>query len=478
MIATAFTKKTVAPVTEIWTRPDDWLPLPQAPAQGLVGLCAVPPEGAYIALMARTSVAAANGGRYVVDWGDGSALEEIPENTIVYKTLSYASYSNNSARGYRQALIKVTPKTGQNLTVIQLKNHTAQPYASTPWLDLEINGTTALTQVLIGSTSVFNRQLERVKIHSFGNTASLADLFRNCIYLQEVILPSTTKATSMPAMFYNCISLANAPAMDTSNVTNMSSMFYNCVRLKTAPSLNTAKVTNMSSMFYGCASLENVQPSFTTGLCTTLASMFQGCYKLKTPPTFSDTSKVTTIASIFNGCLEMVAAPEMNCSLVTNIASAFTNCAQLTALPSYVFPEAITDARYFISGARKIKSLANLTFSSTIWNMGDFANGAWSLSAVPALNVSPSTNNALSFNRCFSLADVPVGFMAGAKSSADFRYNSLSATALNKIFSNLATIPSTQATKPIIYIRGNSGADTCDTTLATGKNWVVDKITA
>lgn len=487
MIATAFTKKTVAPTVETWTRPADWLALPAIPThppdhqhrQGLVGLCAVPPEGAYVAFRVSVSVAAASGGRFVVNWGDGTPVEEINENTTVYKTLNYSAYSGtDSARGYRQAIITVTPKSGQNLTVIQLRNHTSQPNASTPWLDLEINGTTALTQVTIGASSVFNRQLERVKIHGLGNVTSLASLFRECNSLAEVILPSTTKITSTAAMFYNCLSLLSVPPMDTTNVADMSNMFFNCYRLKAVPTLNTAKATTMASMFYACIALESVQTSFSTGLCTTFSGMFQSCWKLKAPPIFSDTSKVTIIANMFNGCYELESAPQMNCALVTNASAVFSNCVKLTALPSYVFPKALTDTRWFISGARKLKSITNVTFSSTLGNMQDFASNAWALSGVPALNLSASTNTNLAFNRCSSLASVPAGFAAGAKVNIDFRYCSLSAEALNAIFNSLAAIPSAQTTKPIIYIIGNPGTATCNTALATNKYWVVNKTTA
>lgn len=477
MIAAAFSKKTASTV-EVWTRPADWLPLPTVPAQGLVGLCAVPPEGAYVAILANTNVAAASGGRYVIDWGDGTQ-NEVNANATFEKVLDYSSYGNASSRGYRQAIITVTPKSGQNLTLLRLVSYTPRPYTTTPWLDIEINGTTALAtlQLTNATGGPFHNLLERVKIHNLGNVTTLANFFQGCISLGEVILPSTTKITSMANMFNNCFSLLSVPTMDTSAVASMASMFVNCYKLKTVPVLDTAKVTTMASMFSGCVAMQSVQASFSTGLCSTLANMFSGCRSLKNAPAFTDTSKVTTIASIFHSCTELLAAPAMNCALVTSVYAAFYGCARLVSLPSYVFPKAITDARLFIAGATNLKSIANLTFSSTIGNIGEFANGAWSLSSVPALNVSTASNGATAFNRCYNLADVPVGFVQGAKASIDFRYCSLSAAAIDKIFNSLATIPSTQTTKPIIYIRGNPGTATCTASLATGKNWVVDTAT-
>lgn len=479
MIATAFTKKTTS-TAETWTRPADWLPLPAVPSQGLVGLCAVPPEGAYVAILANTNLAVANGGKYVVDWGDGTT-QEIEANATIEKQLNYANYSSPSSRGYRQAIITVTPKSGQNLTTLRLVSYTPRPYTTTPWLDIEINAhTTALTTLNLTNATggPFNFQLERVKIHNLGNVTSLANLFRDCYVLSEVILPSTTKITSMASMFLNCYALLSVPAMDTANVTTMANMFQNCYNLKTVPSMNTAKVTTFISMFSGCVKLESVQNSFTSGLCTTLANMFSGCRALKNPPVFTNTDKVTTISSIFYNCTELLTAPALTCPLVTNIYGAFYGCTRLTSLPNYSFPKPLTDARLFIALATKLKSIANLTFFSTIGNMGDFANGANSLSSVPALNVTPATNNVTAFNRCYNLADVPANFMLGCKSTTDFRYCSLSVADLNKIFTSLATIPSTQTTKPIIYIRANPGTANCDSAIATTKNWVVDTNTA
>ena len=505
MIATTFTKKIAAPVVETWTRPTDWLSLPSVPAQGLVGLCAVPPEGGYVSILANTNLTAANGGRYIVNWGDGTQ-DEINANVRFNKILNYNNYSNLSSLGYRQAIITITPKSGQNLTSLQIREHVDRPNSTTPWLDIEINATTTLTGLNIGlitGANVYHHMLERVKIHSLGNVTSIASLFRECISLKEVILPSTTKITSMSTLFYNCFSLLSVPVMDTSNVTNMSNMFYGCYKLKSVPAMDTAKVTTFSAMFQGCISLlsapfldasktttmanlfngcvklENIQNNFsTTILCTSLAYMFSGCRFLKNSPTFSNTSKVTTIAGLFNGCTELLSAPMLDCSSVTNIYATFLGCSRLTSLPNYVFPIAITDARFFISGAAALKSISNLTFSITIGNVQEFAYNAWSLSSVPLINATPVTNGTSAFNRCYNLVDVPVGFMTGCKVTIDFRYCSLSATALNKIFTSLATIPSAQATKPSIYIRGNPGIATCDITIATNKNWIVNSTLA
>jgi surface protein len=476
MIASAFTKKTIAVTTEAWSRPADWLALPAVPAQGLVGLCGVwetLPYN-YVAVRARSNVAATSGGGYLVDWGDGSAPQEYAENTTASKLLDWNSYSSNtlSSRGYRQAIIKILPKSGQNLTNILLQAHPSKGNLPSPWLDVEINGTTALTAVQIGQTSsIF---LERAKIHSLGNTTTLANLFNGCLALQEVILPSTAKITSMASMYSGCYALQAAPAVDTTNVTTMASMFSGCINLRSVPTLNTAKTTSMASMFQSCHSLEQVQSSFNTTACTTMASAFNGCFKLKNAPSFTDTSKVTNMSNMFLSCFSLTSAPSMNCLNVTTAASMFNGCYVLKEIPAYNFAKA-TALNGFIKSALQLKTIAHLSFSSTCGNYSEFCNGARSLSAIPALNLGSSTNNGLAFYGASTLTSIPV---TGAKVNIDIRYCSLDAAALNQVFTSLANL--TGLTAKTIYVRGNRGVDASgyDATIATSKNWVVDKTTA
>lgn len=53
--------------------------------------------------------------------------------------------------------------------------------------------------------------------------------------------------------------------------------------------------------------------------------------------------------------------------------------------------------------------------------------------------------------------------------NVDIRYNNLSATELNRIFSELPTVVVSRT----IYVSSNVGSATCDPTIATAKNWIV-----
>jgi surface protein len=476
MIATAFVKKGQdTPTVETWTRPTDWLPLPTVPAQGLVGLSAVYENyPSLVAVKARTSVASTSGGAYLVDWGDGSAPQEYPENTVASKSLDWSSYpaASTTSRGYRQAIIKVTPKTGQNLTQILLQSHPDRGNSVSPWLDVELNGTTALTTIGIGSTR--SALLERAKIHSFGNVTSLANLFNGCRSLREVLLPtSATKITSFASMYKDCQSLTTVPYLEAPNINTIAAMFYGCNSLISAPTLNTAKVTTMAQAFQLCTKLEAVQPLFASGVCTNTSSMFNSCCLLKNAPSFSDTSKVTTMASMFANCFVLESAPPMNCTAVTNSSAMFYYCYALRTIPAYTFSK-VTNISSFAYNAFLLEDLSHITINPLCTNFSNFCYNAVSLKTLPALDLSASTNNAGAFYAASSLRSIVA---TGIKAAIDVRYCSLSAAALNAIFTNL--VSRVGQTALIIYVRGNLGLTQTgyDPTIATAKNWTVNTTT-
>jgi hypothetical protein len=163
----------------------------------------------------------------------------------------------------------------------------------------------------------------------------------------------------------------------------------------------------------------------------------------------------------------------MNCLNVTTVLGMFSGCYVLQSIPAYSFPK-VTTANAFAKSAFRLQTLAHLSFSSTCGNYGDFCNGARSLIAIPALNLGSSTNNNTAFYGASSLTSIPA---TGAKVNTDIRYCSLDAAALNQVFTNLANL--TGLTARTIYVRGNRGVDAAgyDATIATAKNWVVDKTT-
>ena len=401
-----------------WTRPADWLTLtdPAPGEQKFVGLHAVwPGDGNFVAINFS--------GNYTVDWGDGSAPENINSATTAYHEYSYSSISSSteSTRGYRQVIVTVTPQSGANLTSFNLflkhnQSGLGIGYA-TGWLDISarLPNLTAL-QIGAANTTVRHNLIEQVKLLDNGSVTSFANLFYNLQALQSVQLDDTSAVTNMSGMFINCYSLQTVPLFDTSAATNMSSMFYSCSSLRTLPVFDTSAATNMTSMFSNCYSLETV-PLFDTSAVTNMSNMFFNCSSLKTVPLF-DTSAVTNMFNMFNRCYSLQTVPLFDTSAVTNFASMFSEC--------------------------------------------------YALSYIPASNVS-SASSSTSYSGMFaSTPSLAYIGMTGHKYTFSVQNCKLSADALDTLYTNLATVVG-----QTITVTGNYGTAADDPTIATAKGWTV-----
>ena len=223
-----------------WQRPSDWLTLPTLTSADnkFVGLHAVYEDANFVALTAA--------GAYTVDWGDG-VIENYAANVIAEHKYDYSTYDTAGAtlcsRGYKQAIITVTPQSGNQFTLINInKRHSrlTNSSVSSGFLEVSIAGI-YVTGVCISNSSV-------------GGTGS--NIVHALLESASVICPSLANYTGI---FNKCYSLRHIPQLDTSAVTNMNYMFYNCYSLQSIPQLDTSAVTDMSNMFYNCYSLSSMK---------------------------------------------------------------------------------------------------------------------------------------------------------------------------------------------------------------------------
>jgi surface protein len=459
--------------TEDWVRPSDWLAMPTVTSaeQKFVGLHAIFPEGNnFVAFRFTTST-----GQYQVDWGDGSSPTLHNSNTTAEYAYDYATYdvgdTTLSSRGYKQAIITVTPVSGNLLTANFQQRYTGQnqPYA-TGFLDCIISMPNhSASGFAFGGLNVKHSYVERFDVKTLGSCNSLASMFRECYSLQSVPLFNTAAVTNMSSMFIFCYSLKSVPLFNTTAVTNMSSMFNGCNSLQSVPLFNTTAVTNMSSMFNGCNSLQSV-PLFNTAAVTNMSSMFVQCFSLQSVPLFN-TAAVTNMSSMFVQCFSLQSVPLFNTAAVTNMLAMFQSCSSLQSVP--------------------------LFNTAAVTSMGSMFVQCFSLQSVPLFNTAAVTSMAGMFSFCNSLQSVPALSTASitTTSGTDFAANfanatnsldrcqmvfartvgfancQLSATALDEIFTNL--IDRSATTQASITITGNYGAATANTAIATAKNWQV-----
>jgi surface protein len=350
-----------------WIRPIDWLPMPTVTSaqQTFVGLHAVIENGDnYVAFRFTT-----NTGNYQVDWGDGTVTTHA-SNTNAEKQYDFATYDTGNAtltsRGYKQAMITVTPVSGNLLTCNFQQRFTAQnqPY-STGFLDciLSMPNASSGSSIVFGGGTVRHSYVERFNVLTIGACTSMAAMFQNCSSLESVPLFNTANVTVMGNMFFDCNSLRTIPLLDTSSVISMGQMFRRCSTLQTIPLLDTSSVTSMSSMFNTCVNLQTI-PLLDTSIVTNMDTMFQNCFTINNIPPL-DTTLVNSNSAMFIVCNSL-----NRCQMVFQRTVSFQNC-QLSR-------DAIVEI---------FNNLATVTTAQTITITGNW--GVTALSAADLL-IAPS----------------------------------------------------------------------------------------
>ena len=314
---------------------------------------------------------------YQVDWGDGSAVENVG-SAVAFKT---HTYTNSVTQEY---VIKISG----TLDSFGYKGET-QPTTSNTYKNY-YTFCEYLTNVIrfgeLSSTSygfAFCTNLSSVsadaKPETFENVIGTQNMFYNCSSLTSVNMENcyTNNVTSMQYMFYGCSNLEavdinsweNIGGWDTSNVINMQGMFYACANLTTVNmnQLNTSSNRNTSYMFAGCTRLEtlDLDNNFDTSRVTTMQQMFLNCSSL--------TGETASEFSVSN----------WNVGLVTNMESLFLGCTSLTTLDVSLWNtnSAITMYKMFLNCERlKPLNVAN-------WNTGNVMTMAYMFNNCRALEM-------------------------------------------------------------------------------------------
>jgi surface protein len=357
-----------------WQRPADWLTMPTVvdTDQTFVGLHAVIENGDnYVAFKFTTST-----GQYQVDWGDGT-VDLVNSNVNAEHQYDFATYDTGNttltSRGYKQAMITVTPVSGDLLTCNFQQRYVTVPAQnqaySTGFLDciLSMPNASSGGSIVFGSVIVRHSYVERVNVLTIG------------------------AATSMFAMFQNCFSLQSVPLFNTANVTNMGSMFRGCFSLQSVSLFNTANVTNMDSMFNGNNSLQSV-PLFNTANVTNMGSMFNTCYSLQSVPLF-DTANVTSINGMFQFCQSLNSIPALDTSSVTNMLNFALNCNSLDRT-DIICPVSVNFSNCQLSQSELVNIFNNLVDRSATTSANINITGNWGASAltVPEREIATDKN--------------------------------------------------------------------------------------
>jgi len=408
-----------------YQRPTDWLSLPDIPlgTQKIYILHAVfDCDTNFVSFTCQDA--------YTVDWGDGSAPENFAWNTQASHVFDYDDFPGTEcSRGYRQAIITITPQGGGNLVyaIFDKKHPSAGYYCTTGILYVKMRSAEFLyfhffwdgqapsdmleefeflgTSKLVYFWNMFQNCYSLVKCKiDLGNTLTFGNsMFANCYSLREVSLTGTSALTTMASMFAYCYSLKIAPDMDTSNVTTMTSAFVFCSNLESVPAYNTVNVTVFSNMFNGCSKLRRV-PSFDISKATTLEAMFYNCKSLQAAPSLTFPTTVATTKNMFCNCFNIKTVPLYDLSHVTNASDMFSNCSSLKIVPNFDLSSA-TDLSNMFVACISMSEVGDLKtpIATNMWGMFYLC---FSLRSIVGIDTSNATNTSFMFAECYNLKSI------------------------------------------------------------------------
>ena len=352
------------------------------------------------------------GTAYTVDWGDGSALENIASDTPASHNFSWAGCSGSTLTsiGHRQAIVQVYPQSSGQFSalILNLKHASAASGSSTPILDFECSSPNATLPQFTNGT-VQSNYMQHFKAHSAftpsawstqnfwsllamrqyeglelsAPTSTIQAFYGNASLVQAPEL-NTAGCSDMNNMFQACSRLVSVPAYDYSATSSVAGMFQNCFALRTIGAMNTGNSTSFASTFAGCRALTSL-PAVDTTKATTLQTAFTGCASLVTFPTLNTPANLS-LNNTFQGCTSMVTAPAMDTSKVTDMTSVFSGCTSLTSVPLYDTSK-VTTASQMFQNCSSLRTIPLLD-TSKVTVMSAMFLGCSALTAIPAFDLT------------------------------------------------------------------------------------------
>ena len=475
-------------------------------------------------------------GDYQVDWGDGNVTTH-SDNTQSDGEIQYSGVSSttDSGKGFRQAIVTITPQVGSSLTSINMnvthpddttnsafemkevrmagQNFTTLSGAFRGRNGLElfeyVGSTPSLTNLNLTFYQCFN--LQKVVSFDTSNVTIFTQMLSFCSNLLEVPKFNLSSTTNTNQMFSSCSSIEYIEPWDLDNeapsVTGVQSMFSNCTNLQNVPFTSASNVTNFSStfastkiksfnvsvpsanavtsMFSGCGNLVEVTSQFPSGITNT-TNMFFRCNSLTTLQPF-DTTSVTTSQSMFRETYMLKDLSSFNFSASTNMSYMFFS-SHVEYLPQYLGGGNMS---YMCQGADYVRELPE--FKQPITSMFSTFQNTYLIEEVPTMDVSNLTDLRTSFSNSKSISVLPNWDLSSVTSSNantfqgmsslresnvygltkthSYRYCQLDRDAIVNIFNNLGT-----ASSQTITISNNPGSGDLtptDIAIATGKGWTV-----
>jgi len=308
-----------------WSRPDHWLPTNVGNGEQKIQIVArigdvgSPETERVFALVAL--------GHYTVDWGDGSAPQNVNSNVTATHLYDPTTLTGPDFEpGFKQALITVVPQGAGTLTSFSLNATYYAGKTTRPTAAELVIGPSTLTTL---SVTLVSPLLERIEFKSRLILTSGVNLFASCPRLREIAGEVEITGTTVSGLFNACYVLEKYPTLILAGtVTNATNMFASNYKLVEPPDFPTAQLTNTTTMFNNCFTMVRVPAGWSTESLVTGTSMFQNCASLLELPQL-DLGVLAAANSMFSGCSAISELDITSTAALTSASSLFANCASL-----------------------------------------------------------------------------------------------------------------------------------------------------
>lgn len=418
---------------EPFIRPADWLTLPVVleTDQVFIGLVAIQSGTTFVALSAM--------GDYVVEWGDGTT-----ENVSAAVTAEHQyDFSNPlfdgtlTTSGYKQAIVRVTPQAGQQLTTINLHtpHSTATSVASgqlqkrweSNWLEIAL-ASEFLTHLSVSRAEGYDPDiytapiivtfdlLQQVNILSSALQHTVA-LFQSTglrSVLNLNVSPTPSRAITAVGQTGPGDLFFTSPAH---GLTSDSPVFPLVVDVGSGiDAFTTYYVFNegpdsfqLSTLPGGAGNIVTVAPAaYNTPLTLVYGTSFALTFDntLLTTIGAINTSNAITTAGMFSGCTSLQSLPLMDTSNCRDMSDMFYDCTKLRSVPAFD-TSLVVDFSSTFSACLSLQTIPQLN-TSAARTLGGMFTGCSSLVTIPLISTSTCSDFNGMFRDCFNLTSVPV----------------------------------------------------------------------
>ncbi len=456
---------------------------------------------------------------------------QIGQSLTTFRTnVNHPSITGNQSMNYLDIRFSLPNCTNFNMdgnSVQQNKNMLERIIGLGTWgvtnLTSVCRNLTALIECQLPPTTgthyaMFNncRNLQVVSNMNFNNASgsnSLRALFQNCYKLQYAPDINAPNATSAREMFRETRGMLGIGSVQVSSATDLTQVFYftrarilygeydfssgtttnqmfQASYIEKVPPLTFDSATNMSSTFSGCRTQGlDVSGPVATGASLMFAA-YQGTIKRINLPSLTNCDRMFRAASGIRE-IDVSNITIGGSGTITNAGAMFFQ-SNFDTIPAVDYSNVVTarnnEGIFELTQAQFISGTVDLSSLSS--NAHDMFNDAFYLKTINPTSIGTDTDGRNIFGDCqncqeigaFSLSNqtnLTGAFLnmrnlqrmkaTGIKATVDFSScGSLSADAIDEIFTNLATVAS-----GTINVSNNNGSATCTTSIATGKGWTV-----